>query len=565
METSEIHPSPEFDLSPKVDIRHQQNCGSLENRAMLKADKKTTINGNLVGAIANTKEKLNATFQSAEGQENGNINHDAEHTQTELERELKELCIEVDELKASRQHAQKLEKENRDLTKEYESNTQQQQEQIDDLLWKLEEKEREVNELAATNERMETEHSEALRLSETREQQQQEQIDDLEQKLHEKEQEVNELTATQERMETEHSDMSRISETRAQQQQEQIEQLQTELENTQRVSAELALEKEALETRSGEYRDTINTVRKELEQLTEIVKEQEILLRGLHPLLPGVDDLVDCQRHLAELTGDDIQLTAHMRECQSCQRVVTHYLFHIKTCHTINCERCAYVRQLYCGHVFTCEREGCDITGCEETKQAIRDSQLSPEELQNNKQFRDKISVHLRRITSPSCGTAECGGIFRAFQQREFWAVAVGPVNLHRHQISNRLLQMCFRILPFTVSQAEQAIIACLSHSDLWSSPSHRKRCLVCNICLTSLRSCASCTLPSCEICTIGAIACAQHSINCTTESCKIPFCRYYKHCVRDGDTVYPSPTVLALFRESILMLNHPPITGGLL
>ncbi|XP_078696265.1 uncharacterized protein LOC144924670 [Branchiostoma floridae x Branchiostoma belcheri] len=542
METSEIHPSPEFDLSPKH-----------------------TININLVGAIANTKERLNAAVGTAGGQENGNT--DVEHTQTELERELKGLRIEVDELKEFRQHAQKLEKENRDLTKEYESNTQQQQEQIDDLLRKLKEKEREVNELAATNKRMETEHSEALRLSETREQQQQEQIDDLEQKLHEKEREVNEMMATQERMETEHSETLRLSETREQQQQEQIEQLQTELENIQRTSAELALEKEALETRSGEYRDRINTVRKELEQLTEIVKEQEILLRGLHPLLPGVDDLVDCQRHLAELIGDDIQLAAHIRECQSCQPVVTHYLFHIKTCHTINCERCAYVRQLYCGHVFTCEREGCDITGCEETKEAIRDSQLSPEELQNNKQFRDKISVHLRRITSPSCGTAECGGIFRAFQQRGYWAVAcaVGPVNLHRHQISNRLLQMCFRILPFTVSQAEQAIIACLSHSNLWSSCSHRKRCLVCNICLTSLRPCASCTLPSCEICIIGAIACARHSINCTTERCKIPFCCYYKHCVRDGDTVYPSPTMLALFRASIRMLNRPPITGGLL
>ncbi|KAI8489808.1 hypothetical protein Bbelb_324380 [Branchiostoma belcheri] len=393
---------------------------------------KTAMNVKVKGVVNDVKQQLTKTVAIL-----GNGSMFEEQSLTPLEKELKELRLEVVELKPYRDNAPKLEKDVKDLheaLQQSQSKVQQQQEQIKQLQMELENTQRTS---ALEKEALETRSGEEIRL--------------LQEKL-----------------------MS--SERNLQQEKEQIKQLQVEKANTQRTSAELALEKEALETSSGEeirllqeqlrssvarkkawayiatlkagakrlvveHRDKMNTALEEHKQLAERVKEQEILLRRLHPLLPGVDDLVDCQRHLAELTGDDIQLTAHMRECQSCQRVVTHYLFHIKTCHKINCERCAYVRQLYCGHVFTCEREGCDITGCEETKQAIRDSQLSPEELQNNKQFRDKISVHLRRITSPSCGTAECGGIFRAFQQRGYWAVAVGPVNLHRHQINNRLLQ----------------------------------------------------------------------------------------------------------------------------
>ncbi|XP_078614900.1 uncharacterized protein LOC144883994 isoform X2 [Branchiostoma floridae x Branchiostoma japonicum] len=504
-------PSPVAEPLQDKKTRNQGKVGPQENGEMF--DQKTTRNGNLKGAIVGTKERLVAVLTTG-GQKNGNIDTDMTRVET-LERQLKELQLEVVDLRHYRDDVQKMEKDRKDLY-------------------------------------------EALQLSNDKLKQQQELIEKLRLELRDKQQKVMETTEAKEAVETSS--------------QQKIRQLKEQLRLSSSVVQQEKAAKEkawsdavtwrvATERLVKKYSSMEETARKELLHLTERVKELETLLRNFHPLLPGVDDLTECQCHLPELTGDDVLLTSHMRECQSCQRVVTPYLFHIKTCHKIKCERCAHVRRLYCGHVFTCEKEECDVTGCVETREAIRDSQLSRQDLQDDKQFMGAISAHLRKSTSPS----ECGGIFRAFQQAEYWAVAVGPVNLHRHQVNNRLLQMCCRILPFTVSLAEQAFIACLSHSELWSSCGHRKRCIVCNICLSSLRSCGSCNLPKCEVCTIATMACARHSLNCRNERCRIPFCRYYKHCVREEDTVYPSPIVLSLLRESILMFNRAPIAASLL
>ncbi|XP_066278803.1 uncharacterized protein [Branchiostoma lanceolatum] len=485
---------------PNENHRPQGKVEPLKNGQML--GQKTAMNGKVKGVVDDVKEQLTKATAKL-----GNGTNYEETTLTPLEKELKELRVE--ELR--RDDAQKMERDVKDLheaLKQSESKVLDQQRQIDGLKRELQGK---VDELAAEKEAKEqlvTEHSEALKIYESKTRQQQD---------------------------------AKI-----------------------RAWADIETLKAGTKRLLEEHSDFAKAAQEELLHLTERENEKAMLLRSIHPLLPGVDELTECQCHLPELTSDDVLLTSHMRECQSCQRVVTPYLFHIKTCRKFNCEHCAHVRRLYCGHVFTCEREECDVTGCVETRQVIQGSQLSPEELQNDKQFKDRISAHLRKSTSPFYGT-ECGGLFCAFQQTEYWAVAVGPVNLHRHQVNNRLLQMCRRVLPTTVSLTEQAVTACLSHSDLWSSCGHRKRCLVCNICLTSLRSCALCTLPKCEICVIAAMACARHSINCTNANCKILFCHHYRQYVREGDTVYPSPIVLALFRESILMLNRSPIAASLL
>ncbi|CAH1259403.1 Hypp2271 [Branchiostoma lanceolatum] len=496
---------------PNENQRPQGKVEPLKNGQML--GQKTAMNGKVKGVVDDVKEQLQ--LQTAK-LENG-TNYE-ETTLTPLEEELKELRMRVEELRPYRDKAQKMEKAVQDL-------------------------------------------HEALKQSKSKVLSQQEQLDRLQRDLGATQRKGTEATLAKEAYET-----AARQEIHQLQEELRSSQLQLQLEKVAKIRAWADIETLKAGTKRlwEEHSDFAKAAQEELLHLTERVKEQAMLLGSIHPLLPGVDELTECQCHLPELTSDDVLLTSHMRECQSCQRVVTPYLFHIKTCRKFNCEHCAHVRRLYCGHVFTCEREECDVTGCVETREVIQGSQLSPEELQNDKQFKDRISAHLRKSTSPFYGT-ECGGLFRAFQQTEYWAFAVGPVNLHRHQVNNRLLQMCRRVLPTTVSLAEQAVTACLSHSDLWSRCGHRKRCLVCNICLTSLRSCASCTLPKCEICVIAAMACARHSINCTNANCKILFCYHYRQYVREGDTVYPSPIVLALFRESILMLNRSPIAASLL
>ncbi|CAH1259402.1 Hypp2271 [Branchiostoma lanceolatum] len=542
---------------PNENQRPQGKVEPLKNGQML--GQKTAMNGKVKGVVDDVKEQLQ--LQTAK-LENG-TNYE-ETTLTPLEEELKELRMRVEELRPYRDKAQKMEKAVQDLheaLKQSKSKVLSQQRQIDGLKRELQGK---VDELAAEKEATEqlvTEHSEALKVYESKTRQQQEQLDRLQRDLGATQRKGTEATLAKEAYET-----AARQEIHQLQEELRSSQLQLQLEKVAKIRAWADIETLKAGTKRlwEEHSDFAKAAQEELLHLTERVKEQAMLLGSIHPLLPGVDELTECQCHLPELTSDDVLLTSHMRECQSCQRVVTPYLFHIKTCRKFNCEHCAHVRRLYCGHVFTCEREECDVTGCVETREVIQGSQLSPEELQNDKQFKDRISAHLRKSTSPFYGT-ECGGLFRAFQQTEYWAFAVGPVNLHRHQVNNRLLQMCRRVLPTTVSLAEQAVTACLSHSDLWSRCGHRKRCLVCNICLTSLRSCASCTLPKCEICVIAAMACARHSINCTNANCKILFCYHYRQYVREGDTVYPSPIVLALFRESILMLNRSPIAASLL
>ncbi|CAH1259404.1 Hypp2271 [Branchiostoma lanceolatum] len=374
---------------PNENQRPQGKVEPLKNGQML--GQKTAMNGKVKGVVDDVKEQLQ--LQTAK-LENG-TNYE-ETTLTPLEEELKELRMRVEELRPYRDKAQKMEKAVQDLheaLKQSKSKVLSQQRQIDGLKRELQGK---VDELAAEKEATEqlvTEHSEALKVYESKTRQQQ---------------------------------VAKI-----------------------RAWADIETLKAGTKRLWEEHSDFAKAAQEELLHLTERVKEQAMLLGSIHPLLPGVDELTECQCHLPELTSDDVLLTSHMRECQSCQRVVTPYLFHIKTCRKFNCEHCAHVRRLYCGHVFTCEREECDVTGCVETREVIQGSQLSPEELQNDKQFKDRISAHLRKSTSPFYGT-ECGGLFRAFQQTEYWAFAVGPVNLHRHQVNNRLLQVILRFfVPF--------------------------------------------------------------------------------------------------------------------
>eukprot|EP00058_Branchiostoma_floridae_P028562 XP_002614053.1 hypothetical protein BRAFLDRAFT_67362 [Branchiostoma floridae] len=414
-------PSPMAEPLQDKKTRNQGKVGPQENGEMF--DQKTTRNGNLKGAIVGTKERLVAVLTTG-GKENGNIDVDMNYNRfTEHPDDVKMATTDPSPVaeplqdKKTRNQGKVGPQENGEMFDQKTTRNGNLKGAI------VGTKERLVAVLTTGGKEngnidVDMELNEKLQLE-----------------LRDKQHEVMETTKAKEAIETSS--------------QEKIRQLKEQLRSSASVVHQEKAAKEkawadavtwraATERLVEQHSSMEETAREELLHLTERLKELEILCRTVHPLLPGVDDLTECQCHLPDLTGDDILLTSHMRECQSCQRVVTPYLFHIKTCHKINCERCAHVRRLYCGHVFTCDKEECDVTGCVETREDIRGSQLSPEDLQNDKQFKDKISARLRKSTSPT----ECGGIFRAFQQAEYWAVAVGPVNLHRHQVNNRLLQI---------------------------------------------------------------------------------------------------------------------------
>ncbi|XP_035663729.1 differentially expressed in FDCP 6 homolog isoform X2 [Branchiostoma floridae] len=231
-------PSPMAEPLQDKKTRNQGKVGPQENGEMF--DQKTTRNGNLKGAIVGTKERLVAVLTTG-GKENGNIDVDMTGVE-KLKRQLKELQVEVVDLRHYRDDVQKIEKERNDLFK-------------------------------------------ALQLSNEKLKQQQELNEKLQLELRDKQHEVMETTKAKEAIETSS--------------QEKIRQLKEQLRSSASVVHQEKAAKEkawadavtwraATERLVEQHSSMEETAREELLHLTERLKELEILCRTVHPLVRKV-------------------------------------------------------------------------------------------------------------------------------------------------------------------------------------------------------------------------------------------------------------------------------------